>query len=72
MNYTGLVHDGFVYDYKSISSCIINSIVLLVEENQDCNILITGHSLGGSLAVLTALELLSANITQSITLYTYG
>ena len=72
-SYSGKVHSGFVYDYMSIRSCIINSVALLLADHPSYEIKITGHSLGGSLSLLTALDLIASNVTDThLTLYTFG
>lgn len=66
-----------VYFYDTFSLfylCIKDSIASLVRKYPDYNIMVTGHSLGGALASLTAASLIFDNIvtTNKISLYTFG
>lgn len=48
---------GFFEIWKSISQEIIEKVKVLKDKNPEYEILVTGHSLGGSLANFAALEL---------------
>ena len=64
-------HWGFMNAYFAVRDRLLKE----VKQYPDCAIAVTGHSLGGALATIAALDL-QYNITQhtgqSIELYTYG
>lgn len=49
----GDIHEGFFYGYQSLKSQIVD----LIAENRPKHLWITGHSLGGALAVVCAYDL---------------
>ena len=57
-----LVHGGFAQAYSSISEKLLLEHKRLFDQHQPSSILITGHSLGGALATLFAMELLSRGL----------
>ncbi len=65
------VHSGFLGAFNSIQEEIRTKIMALMDENPAYSLLITGHSLGASLATLAALDL-NETLRMNITLYTYG
>ncbi|KAJ1432329.1 Fungal lipase-like domain, partial [Sesbania bispinosa] len=77
------VHSGFLSAYDSVRTRIISLIRLAigyVEDHSESlhkwHVYVTGHSLGGALATLLALELSSNQLTKrgaiSITMYNFG
>lgn len=52
-----LIHEGFYLDYLSASQKIISSVKSLIQKYPDAKILVTGSSLGGALATISALEI---------------
>eukprot|EP01084_Bolivina_argentea_P008861 16563_1 len=70
------VHQGFYYAYNEIRDHgLITSIQKLLYKYPNCtNILITGHSLGGALAELCALDLIENQIINNtkLIIYTFG
>lgn len=64
-------HRGFMTAYFAVRDRILE----LVEKYPDCVVTVTGHSLGGAIATIAALDI-QYNITQKtkqpIHLYTYG
>jgi hypothetical protein len=68
------VHAGFVDAYDSIKEELRNTVEELMKQNPDRCIFVTGHSLGGGLAIVCALDLaVFFNIPKSkIALSTWG
>jgi len=67
------VHAGFLDAYTAVSGDILARVKALVKANPSYNIVCTGHSMGGSLAVLAALHLEAELVPASkIELYTYA
>lgn len=68
------VHRGFFAAYNGVQGQVINAVRALFKSYPSARILFTGHSLGGALASIAAVDLkeqlgLSSSI---ITFYTYG
>jgi predicted lipase len=69
----GLVHAGFYGAYQKIKSQVRSAMSNLISAHPNSKIFITGHSLGGALAVLAAMDIKAyLSPSQMITLYTYG
>ncbi|CAK9154717.1 unnamed protein product [Ilex paraguariensis] len=77
------VHGGFLSAYDSVRTRIISLIKLTVGNMDDCpelaskwHVYVTGHSLGGALATLLALELSSSQLAKcgaiNVTMYNFG
>ncbi|OVA02259.1 C2 calcium-dependent membrane targeting [Macleaya cordata] len=77
------VHSGFLSAYDSVRNKLISIIKLSIGFIDDSvevvpkwHIYVTGHSLGGALATLLALELSSSNMAKhgaiSVTMYNFG
>ncbi|CAI9117970.1 OLC1v1019464C1 [Oldenlandia corymbosa var. corymbosa] len=77
------VHSGFLSAYDSVRTRIIRLIKQVVGYNDDdpqplskWHVYVTGHSLGGALATLLALELASSQLAKmgaiSVTMYNFG
>lgn len=69
----GQVHKGFYDNFKSVRDTI--TAFLEKPENTRCKTILTGHSLGGALATLTAAYLTSKYAGKpcgQVVLYTYG
>jgi pimeloyl-ACP methyl ester carboxylesterase len=65
------VHAGFLQDFATISAKIVSQIEKYLARNPSGKIFITGHSLGGALAILCALELSVRKIRVG-GVYTFG
>jgi putative lipase involved disintegration of autophagic bodies len=50
------VHRGFLACYNSLRVEINNYLPVMVEKYPNAKIIVTGHSLGGAIAVLAAVE----------------
>ncbi|EEF44327.1 triacylglycerol lipase, putative [Ricinus communis] len=77
------VHSGFLSAYDSVRIRIISTIKLAIGYTDDgaeppvkWHVYVTGHSLGGALATLLALELSSSQLSKrgaiSVTMYNFG
>jgi putative lipase involved disintegration of autophagic bodies len=49
------IHEGFYNSYKSVSGKVDDKVSQLITKYPDAKIVITGHSLGGALATITAI-----------------
>lgn len=71
--YTGAkVHEGFFHAYhNSLAAQIRQSVQNLKTEHPNAKLLVTGHSLGGAMALICAMDLY--NLTRMMpSLYTFG
>jgi triacylglycerol lipase len=53
----GKTHQGFTEVYESINDAVVAAVNALIDSGTFTTLSVTGHSLGGALAVLAALEL---------------
>ena len=53
------VHTGFLKAYESVREALLQVVYDLTQWNDDWNICVTGHSLGGALASLCAFEFIN-------------
>uniref|UniRef100_A0A7N0T7Y3 Fungal lipase-type domain-containing protein n=1 Tax=Kalanchoe fedtschenkoi TaxID=63787 RepID=A0A7N0T7Y3_KALFE len=76
------VHSGFLGAYDSVRTRLISLVKLSIgfndnaEQEHSWKVYVTGHSLGGALATLLALELSSSQLAKrgaiSVTMYNFG
>ena len=64
------VHEGFLVAYLAIRQKIENAVAMFTSDGQRLHI--TGHSLGGALATLAALDLISAGAVRVGSVITFG
>ena len=67
----GLVHSGFLGDFESLKAEVIQQVLALRKLYVTVKIYVTGHSLGGALAILAALELRAQQLTPALVV-TFG
>lgn len=66
------VHTGFQYAYNVVGKTVLDLVKAQVAAYPSYNIVVTGHSLGGSVASFASLALKEAFPNKPIKLYTYG
>jgi len=67
-----LVHQGFYDTYLSVQKQMLNALQLLIQEYPNLPIQITGHSLGASLAVHAALDIIQTLNVSVDVVYNFG
>lgn len=79
VNYPGapqraLVHGGFFYSYNSssLAANVTAAVGRLMQRHPNAPVYVSGHSLGGALATLCALDLKLNQGAHDVRLYTYG
>ncbi|CAI5722670.1 hypothetical protein KXD40_004417 [Peronospora effusa] len=65
------VHRGFWIAYESIRDELIEVTRLILDENPGVSVYVTGHSMGGALAVLAAYDL-AVNFSIKVNMYNFG
>ena len=66
------VHSGFHKAYTSIQDEVKAAVNHLLISHPKAHLLVTGHSLGGALATLAALDMRKHFPALKVTLYTFG
>lgn len=71
---TGKVHNGFMSAFSEVQQQMRSNLRDLIEHHYNAQILVTGHSLGGALATLAALDIYySLGVPPTkMELYTFG
>lgn len=65
------VHKGFAYTYGSVANIVKSQVSKLLASHSSASIMVTGHSLGGAMATLCALDIKNS-IKAVSDLYTFG
>ncbi|GMH35264.1 hypothetical protein BSKO_03132 [Bryopsis sp. KO-2023] len=66
-------HKGFLDAYRSVEPCVRDVVDCLTGGSSDWKVYVTGHSLGGALATLCALDLVTRETSgPSVEVATYG
>jgi hypothetical protein len=65
-----LVHKGFLSAWNSVAAETISAVQAEMATDPNSRVIITGHSLGGSLASLATVSMLGSGM--NVTTYTYG
>ncbi|GLD93593.1 hypothetical protein PINS_up002185 [Pythium insidiosum] len=65
------VHSGFWNAYASVRGELREVIRLVLDENPGVAVYITGHSMGGALAVLAAYDL-AVNMSMKVSMFSFG
>ena len=66
------VHTGFLYAYNVVGTTVIDAVKAQVAAYPSYKLVVTGHSLGGSVASLAALALKEAFPNKPLKLFTFG
>jgi predicted lipase len=66
------IHSGFLNSYQTHADAVFNKVSNLLLENPDFKLIITGHSLGGAMATLCAMDLHLNKGIENIFLITFG
>ena len=66
-----LIHNGFWLGYLTVSHSMKSQIELLLSKYRGSNIYVTGHSLGGALATVAALDI-KHTYDAPMKVYTFG
>ncbi|EQC29115.1 hypothetical protein SDRG_13146 [Saprolegnia diclina VS20] len=70
-----MVHAGFHYAYMTVRDTIRSIVQTAMASMPECQLYVTGHSLGGALATLMAYDVVTDNrwrLMEDIVVYTYG
>lgn len=66
------VHSGFYSAYSSISYYVIKALTDQLAKHPGARLLVTGHSMGGALALFAALDIVKKLKPSNMELYTFG
>lgn len=65
------VHDGFLHDFEAINVAVVSQVRTYLDIRPAAKVFVTGHSLGGALAILAALEFVRQKLPV-MAVYTFG
>jgi Lipase (class 3) len=68
---TSEVHAGFLEDFQAITIAVVSQVKGYLQSNPNAKVFVTGHSLGGALAILCAIEFHRQNIPVAA-VHTFG
>eukprot|EP00117_Sycon_ciliatum_P019374 scpid75269/ scgid17580/ Mono- and diacylglycerol lipase; Mono- and diacylglycerol lipase len=68
----GYVHKGFYVAYKSLQSEVLCNIMTLKAAHPDAELYVTGHSLGGALAVMATIDIRVRGIYTNPIMINFG
>jgi len=71
-NNTASVHTGFLVSYNSVRAVVIRIVHSQLLAFPDYVVAVTGHSLGGALASIASLSIMSNIPSATVRLFTYG
>ncbi|KAJ7715516.1 alpha/beta-hydrolase [Mycena maculata] len=66
------VHSGFLAAYNSVAEVVLAAVTAQVAKFPTYTLVVTGHSLGASIAALAAVDLKTALPDATLQLYTFG
>jgi len=66
------VHTGFQKAYNAVANEVLALVEQQLDENPTFRVVVTGHSLGGSVGTFAALQIRAARPEANVQLYTYG
>lgn len=66
------VHTGFQYAYNVVGTAVLDAMKAQVAAYPSYNLVVTGHSLGGSVGSFAALALKEAFPNKPLKLFTFG
>ncbi len=69
--FPALIHGGFLEDFDAIAGAVIGQVKNCLAAHPQARLYVTGHSLGGALAILGALEFHRQKLTVA-GVYTFG
>ncbi|KAL0586233.1 hypothetical protein ABG067_004082 [Albugo candida] len=67
-----LVHEGFYRLYQEVAKQVVASVQDIRKEHKEAIILVTGHSMGGAVALICAFELSVLRALNVQAVYTFG
>eukprot|EP00475_Leptophrys_vorax_P006395 TRINITY_DN1395_c0_g1_i1.p1 TRINITY_DN1395_c0_g1~~TRINITY_DN1395_c0_g1_i1.p1 ORF type:complete len:311 (-),score=60.82 TRINITY_DN1395_c0_g1_i1:52-984(-) len=66
------VHQGFLDAYKAHSADLVASVLGLIDEYPDYEVVVTGHSLGGAMGAICAMDLAYNHNIDGVYVITFG
>jgi hypothetical protein len=66
------VHEGFLNAYNAHSQDLVASVLGLIEEHPDYEVVVTGHSFGGAMGAICAMDLAYNHNIDGVYVITFG